>query len=234
MTTCWSFHRDGLLSVVWRPAAALYLGCCLVALAVGLWPEAIMPPEYSTTLMPPPALRTLAAGQGVFVLLIYPLVLWRRCRRGAPAGYFLRAAAESAGLLMATIPFYITAGYFADATAADVIRAVIAVALLLPVAWTAGLLSARGVLRPVVVLVLVFAAVGGPAMVYITREFLPEFAAGAGVASPVILLWQTAAPRQDALVPQPVWAAVLWPALAAAALLAQMLVPHRPGGQEGE
>lgn len=232
MTTCWSSRSGGLLSAFWRPAGAVYLACCLTALAAGLWPEGLMPPEQSTTLTPPPTLQTLAVGQVVFVMLVYPLVLWRRRSMASLSPCCLHAAAESVGLLVVTIPLYITAGFFADATTTDVIRTAIAVALLLPAAWTAGLLLARGLFRPVVLVVLISAVVGGPAMVYIVLEFLPELATGAGEASPVVLLWRTAVERQTAVFPEPLWSALLWPGLAGAGFLAQMLVPHRYTGQE--
>lgn len=228
MTTCWSSRSGcGLCSAVWRPTVAVYLGACLAALAAGLCPEAIRPHDHAHTLTPSPALQTLAVVQVVFVMLIYPLILWRRRGSDPRRGYWSRAAVEGVGFMAAAVPMYVVAGYFSDATVGDVVRTAIAVALVLPAAWTAGVLLERGLLRPVVVVVLLAAVVGGPAMVYIQREFLPELTIDCSAASPVVLIWRTAAARQGELVPGPLWAAFLWPGVAAAGWFAQMLVPGR-------
>ncbi len=233
MTTFLSSRTDGgPLSAAWRPAAAMYLATCLVALAVGLWPEAIRPPDYTHTLTPSPALRALAVGQVVFVMLIYPLVLWGRWPKAEPRRYWLRAAVESATLLAATAPVYLAAGYFSDATVGDVLRTAVMVATLFPAAWVAGLLLAKGSVRPVVLIVLLAAAVGGPAIMYIGRELLREIAFDAAAVSPTILAWRTAAERQDLIWPRPIWATLFWPALAAAALLLRILLGGTPNAGE--
>jgi hypothetical protein len=83
-----------------------------------------------------------------------------------------------------------------------------------------------------VLLVLLAAVPAGPAVVYIVRELLPELATGLGSASPVMLVWRVAARRQGGLLPEPLWAALLWPAAGAAVALLQMLIPLRPVGKE--
>lgn len=71
-----------LLSAFWRPSGVIYLACMLAAMAVGLWPEVVDPSPSPSS--PLPVLRTLAAGQAVFIFLIWPLVaLWRSQREAA-------------------------------------------------------------------------------------------------------------------------------------------------------
>jgi hypothetical protein len=86
--------------------------------------------------------------------------------------------------------------------------------------------------RTVVLMLLLTAVAGGPAIVYVARELLPELATGTGSISPLVLVWRAAAPRQGGLLPEPLWAALLWPAAGAAAGLGQMLIPERSEAAE--
>ena len=150
-------RSGGAAAAAWSPAGAAYLALLLAGLAVGLWPEAIYVSKSGLPAAPPPALRVVALVQVAYVLLIYPLVLLARARRAAAdpdpgaaailgrreradAGgrYLLACAVESAVLLLAAVPFYVAAAWFADAVAADVVRTAICVACLFPIAWSAG------------------------------------------------------------------------------------------------
>ena len=67
----------------WQPAGLAWLAANLAGLAVGLFPGLIVVAD-SASAGPPPALRTLAAGQAAFLLLAYPLILAHRVRRAWP------------------------------------------------------------------------------------------------------------------------------------------------------
>ena len=225
----------GAAAGAWRPAGLLYLGMLLAGLAAGLWPEAVFPTRQSPRPAPLPTLQTLAVAQGAFILLIYPLVLLLRARRRAASGaslsYWRPVLAESMVFLAISVPFYIPAAFLADAVSADGVRTGLHVASLLPVAWAAGAHFARRRAGDwAVLLALVVVALGLPAGAYIALEF---FRPGPGrvlsLLAPGLLAWRTAAARQPALLPQPVWAWLIWPGAAAIGLLGHLFARPRRG-----
>jgi len=215
----------------WRPAGVLYLVVCLASLVLGLWPETLFPTRADVRTAPLPALQTLAAGQAGFVLLAYPLIVLGRCRGGPMRRYWLGAALESAVYLLVGIPFYVAGAFLADAVAADVVRAAVYVACLWPVGWSAGawVAQSRGS-RAVVFLMLLWAVLIMPAAYYVMLEFHSPLAPGRWVweVAPVTFAWQTAASRSGGLFPSPLWAALVWPILAAAAAILRTVMPRMP------
>jgi len=203
-------------AAAWRPAGLLYLAVCLAALLVGLYPQAVYPSRMDVIPAPVPALQSLAAAQAMFILLVHPLILLRRAERGEIARYWTGTIVESLTWLAATTPLYVAAAWLADATAGDVLRTVICLLCLWPLAWSAGsVLRACPPARPVVVLLLwIVAAL--PAGHYITREFLRVFPAeGLWHLAPATFAWQAARSRAGALLPTPLWALATWPVVAA-------------------
>jgi hypothetical protein len=222
----------GPLAAVWRPAGALYLLFCLAGLACGLWPEAIYPSRSALRPAPLPTLQALAVGQVGFFLLAYPLVLMRR-RRRAPGGRWLPdAAVESAGMLVAALPFYTAAAYLADAVAADVVRVATYLACLAPLSWAVGAqLAERRAVAGALLTVLV-AAFGLPGAYYLAREFLGA-APGNWLwrAGPATFAWELSRARGGSWLPRPAWAVGLWPGVAAAAALVRLIpVGRRQAG----
>lgn len=209
-----------------------YLATLLLALAAGLWPQAIYPPRQGPTAAPLPVLQTLAAGGTVFTLLVYPLVLLYRAsgphrRRGG--GYWGRTVAESAFLIFASVPLYILAAFFSDATAPDAVRGGLCAASCFPLAWVAGahFASRRGG-QWGVLLALTLVAVALPAAFYVALEFFPPGSAGAlGDLSPILLAWRNGASRLGGVFPTPLWGWLIWPALAGVALLSAMILPRK-------
>ena len=223
-----------VLAAAWQPAGLLYLAVCLVALLVGLCPEAIYPSRLDVPPAPLPALQTLAMGQGLFVLLVHPLIVLWRSERGRAGRRRAATLVESLTWLALTVPLYAAAAWLADATAADVLRAAAALLLLWPLSWAAGrLVAKRPAARPGVFLgLLVMAAL--PAAHYIAREFLGVFASDwLWDLAPVTFLWQAAASRAGGVVPTPLWAPLVWLVLAAALALAGVL-PGRLGRAGGQ
>ena len=229
-------HRESsgsLFAAAWRPAGVLYLAFCLAGLAAGLWPRAIFVPRGDAGGAPLPALKTLVVAQIAFGLLVWPLGALRRARLGAARRYWSAAIAEAAVYLVLAVPFYIAAAYLADAVAEDVVRAVIYVACVwtLPLAAGAHLAAGRPG-RGAVMLVLLLAAMGLPAAHYIALEFLaPPSAEFLSRLSPATFAWAASASRGAAWYPQPLWAILVWPAVAAAATFLLMLIrPAPPAG----
>jgi len=221
-------RRQSILAAAWRPAGLAYLACLLAAMAGGLWPEVLYPSHDALRPAPLPVLRALAVGQVGFFLLVYPLVLLRRADRGQVRRYWAEAAVESAGLMVVAVPFYVAAAYLADAVAADVVRVAVYVGCLMPLSWSAGAWFRSPRATSIVVLAVLAAALGLPAAYYISREFL---AAEAGNwlwrLAPATFAWQLAGSRAGSWLPGPAWAVLLWPALAAAAVLARLLATGR-------
>jgi len=205
------------LSAVWRPGGLLYLALLLAGLAAGLWPEAVYPPRGAFRAAPLPALKTVGLAQVAFILLVYPLVIFSRWQgRRAGGRFWLAAACESAGFLLAAVPFYLAAAYLADATAPDAIRLGLYVAGLFPLAWSAGAFLAAGRARGAVIVALLVVAAGLPAAFYIALEFLPSGAAEAfWKLAPATFAWQMASARAGSWVPCPVLAWLTWPIVAA-------------------
>ena len=219
--------QHGLWDTLWRGTGAGYLIFCLAGVAVGLWPQVAFPSPKMPTTATLPTLRTLAVAQVGFILLFYPLAM---LARGERVRYWPTVLAESALLLIVGLPFYLAAAFLADATAADVVRTVLAVTCLWPVAWVAGAhLAAARSGRSVVVLALVLAAIGMPAAFYIAWDILlaPRAATVLWHVAPATFVWQAAQSRAGVVLPRPIWSAAVWPAAAAAVGLVGMLLPRR-------
>jgi len=239
MTNCGSASdeagRPCLLAAAWRPAGLLYLALVLAGLAAGLWPESIVPTPRDVRSAVLPTLRTVAVAQVAFVLLIHPLVILTRSQRGTIRRYWPEVLVESAALLVVTAPLYLAAAYLADAVAADVVRAAIYVVCLWTFAWSAGKwLTAGRRARWAVLLILLLAAAGMPAGYYIIREFLAPAVPAEWIwnAGPATFAWQAAASRDPSWFPRPLWAALLWPGLAALGVLLDLALPKVPATQE--
>ena len=69
--------QSPLAGELFRPAALVYLGVCLLALAAGLWADRIRP-VHGLRAAPLPVLSALAVGQTLYLLLIHPIILARR------------------------------------------------------------------------------------------------------------------------------------------------------------
>ncbi len=215
----------GLLGAAWRPAGVLYLAFCLAGLAVGLWPEAVFV-SRGIQAAPLPVLRILAVAQIAFALLVWPLVVLRRAQQGATMRYWAGAIVETGVFLLVAVPFYIAAAYFADAVAADVVRTAVYVACVWIFSLAAGahLAGGRGG-SIVMMLVLVSAALGLPAAHYIALEFgTVSSVALLGRISPATFAWTVSASRGASWRPEPLWAAIIWPAAGAALACLAMLL----------
>jgi len=216
-----------LPAAAWRPAGAVYLAFCLAGLAAGLWPEAVFLSRDPAAGAPLPTLKTLAASQIAFGLLVWPLVVLARAQRGPRRRYWGGAVAEMIIYLVLAGPFYVAAAYLADAVATDVVRSAIYVACVWTLAVAAGAQLGSGKPGRVVV-VLVLAALGLPAAHYVALEFItPESARLLGRLSPATFAWSASASRGPSWYPQPLWAAIVWPAAAAAGVFLFMLLPGR-------
>lgn len=225
----------GLLAAAWRPAGLLYLAAVLAGLAAGLFPEAIAPSKDAYRPAPLPVLQTVAVAQVAFILLVHPLIILARSHRGCGRRYFPGVLIESGVWLLLAAPFYAAGAYLADAVAADCVRTVIAVVCIWPLAWVAGdcLRSARAWRSPTV-LILLLAAVGLPAAYYVAREFVPSADADwLWHLAPATFVWEAAGSHGESLLPGPAWALLVWPAVAAAGLLARLLLakPSRASRQ---
>jgi hypothetical protein len=208
----------------------LYLAVVVAGLAAGLWPEATAAPKSARPSALLPSLQTVALAQVGFALLVQPLVALRRGERAAVRRYWPQTLLESAGLVLVTVPIYAAAAYFADAVAVDVVRTVICVVGVWTVGWAAGKhLACRRGGRGVLILMLLIVAVGMPAAYYIARQFLADADRLQWLwrVTPATLIWQAAAPRQACWLPRPLWALLVWPVLAAALILLDLLRPAR-------
>jgi len=217
------------LGRLWQGAGLLYLVTCLAGMAIGLWPHATFPSTQDVPTAPLPTLAALGVAQVAFILLIYPMVIWVRADRGGISRYWPLALAESALCTVAAVPFYLAAGFLADAGVADVVRTAVCVACVWPVAWAAGawLVSARP--RPgVVTLGLLGIAIGLPAACYIVADFFGATEAARRLShfAPAMFVYQAAGGRSSSAVPEPLWGAICWPVIAAVAALALLVWPQ--------
>ena len=217
-----------LLASAWRAGGLYYLAACLVALLVGLNPQAIYPPRREILPAPLPVLQCLAVVQALFFLLVHPLLMmWRadRRRQSRPE-HWAGPLVESATWLAATTPLYLAAAWLSDATATDVGRSVLYAAALCLLAFAAGtLMRTWKAARPVVLLLLLVAA-ALPAVHHIAREFFGVLPAEwLWDLAPATFAWQTAESLSPALIPRPLWALLAWPALAAALAAVALLRP---------
>ncbi len=205
----------------WGLLGAVYLAFLLTGLAAGLWHEAIYPPRFGQRPVTLPTLQTLALAQSAFALLAWPLAaLWRGQRQtSAPRTYWLPALAETAVFFLVAAPFYYLAAFLADAVFADVLRLVIYQLCLWAFALAAGaLLQNRPASRALVLLLLVFLALGVPLLCYAAIEFVapadpaltdfmapPPRLAWLWRLSPALNSWLTATSRSGASWPEPLW-----------------------------
>jgi len=229
----------GRLPCPWQPAGLAYMAALLAGLAIGLWPETLWPAMEPRPAPPLPTLQTLAVAQLMFFLLVYPMVLLKRFapraadpgQAGAKRPYWRTVVPESLLLLALAGPFYLPAAFLADATATDALRCAICVASFLPLAWLAGAHLARARRgASAVTLALLVVALGLPAACYVAIEFLtPSAAHWASTATPAMIVWRNAAARIDSLWPQPLSAALAWPAVAALAAALGLIIPVRNG-----
>ncbi len=217
-----------MLAYAWRPAGLAYLLVCLAGLAIGLWPEAIVSSRHLPRTAPLPVLQTLAVCQVAYILLVYPLVLFRRSQRGSIGEWFWRAVVvETCTFMFVAVPFYVAAAYLADAVAVDVVRLVLQLLLLWPLAWVAGLWLLAPAGRTAATLLLVLIALALPAACYITLEFMPALRVGwLWDLTPATFAWRSAASRGDSWVPQPLWALLVWPVVALTAAMVRMMLPR--------
>lgn len=228
---------------LWSGSALWYLGICLAGLAAGMWPDSLAHSKNANWPLPLPTLKTLALAQGLFFLVIYPLILLRRGERDAalwgptPAaesraggGCPWRAAAlECAILMVAAAPFYFIAGYLADARAGDVFRSALSVAALVPVGLVGGQWLLRGgAFGTAGLIVLLTAAVGLPIVFYVALEFGREgWADWLWAFTPATIVWQNGESRAAGWWQGPTWSLWVWPVLAGAMGMVGMLVERK-------
>ena len=219
--------RNRILAGAWRPASLLYLTALLAAMAIGLWPEAIFPSRADVRAAPLPALQVLAVVQVSYFLLVYPLIVLVRSARRTPQPYLAPALAEVVTQLLIALPFYVAAGYLADATLLDCLRTAAYVSCVCLAALAAGALLAEDTpAKAPILLILIIAAVGLPAAYYLAREFLAALGQPHWLwhLAPATFAWETAAsrpptqPQTPLWAPGPLWPWLVWPALAAAGL----------------
>ncbi len=223
--------RWTILSAFWGPVGAIYLLTCLGGLAAGLWPDAIYPSSDDFRPAPLPVLHTLAVAQVGFFLLVYPIVLFRRNPTQSEIPNLKSEILETLGLFLATVPFYVAAGWVADATVVDCLRAGIAVAAICPLGWVAGRLLARPAARGPVLAGLLVIPIGLPGLYYIFRDFLRILPAEWVIwyLSPVTFAWSASAARNSLLFPEPIWAFLIWPCAAAIGALICTIAPRKSG-----
>jgi hypothetical protein len=231
---------------VWTSAGATYLLLCLGATGIGIWPDAIYPREH--TAAPLPTLQILTVTQLAWFLLVWPLVALRRSEPGPRCDASVSEAEPSLDapntptdatgpswadtllewlvLLAATTPFYLTAGWLADATVADVVRTVLLVISFWPMAMWMTALILRPWGRAVALLLGLGFTAAGAMLVYFALEYIST-AAGHWLweVLPVGLTWQATASRQP-------WATLDWrwgiaPVLGILGLLAMQLPPRK-------
>jgi hypothetical protein len=230
--------RGHFLRALWQPAGVVYLGFCLAGLTAGLWHERIVPSFSQPRSILLPTLQTLAVAQVFFFLLAYPIVLMKR-QQGAEKNCGLRNAdcglknrhfallLELLGMFLVTTPLYIIAAWLSDAAARDVLRAILAVAAVCPLSVLAGRLLARPAWRGGVMLLLLIIAMGLPGAWYICADFLYVSCDRLRVLSPAVLAWTSAGARQANWLPEPLWAWLVWPILAAVGGLCLWVFPSR-------
>ncbi|MFP4054454.1 MAG: hypothetical protein ACLFV7_11400 [Phycisphaerae bacterium] len=214
---------EAVMRPFWGPMGALHALCCLLGLVAGLWPDAVHP-AASTRSAVLPTLSAVVVGQGVFLLLVYPLLLLRRQVHGTADPYGRRVTGESVVALLTAAPFYVIGAFLADGTWLDAARVALQVALLFPLAWAAGLWLGRPTARSAVLVAMAVIALGMIASWYIAAEFVPDAPrAILWEAAPLLRLWSLGLGRQEALFVGPIWAWAIWPTLAAVAGLVHLL-----------
>lgn len=198
------------LRAFWTPAGAIYLAVCFLGLAAGLWPASIHPPRSSIQPAPLPVLSALAVAQMFYLLLIWPIVLAGRHRRGQGPG--MRAyAVEAFGLLATAVPLYMVAAWFSDAVVVDVVRVVMVLAAALPLGILAGELLASRAAAPWTLAGLLGLTLGLAGMYYVVLDFLPMLEGQwAWQLGPLTHAWSAARSRAGSFVPEGGWAMLAW------------------------
>ncbi len=191
----------------------VYLFVCVAALAAGLWPDVIRP-IHGPRPAPLPTLQALAVGQVLFILLVWPVVLAGRSLRQERSGR-VRRAGEIAGMMAATMPLLLAAGWLGGATVEDVVRLELYVVALWPAGGAIGRMLADETVRATGLLAGLVMALGLPAVSYVSAEFVagPDVS-GLWQLAPVTAAWLQAGPSSAAWLPAPLWAWALWPAMA--------------------
>jgi hypothetical protein len=217
----------GRLAAAWRAAGLLYLGLCVAGLALGLWPQIIYPTiREGPGPAPLPALRTVAIAQAAFFAMAYPLVMLVRSAKNR-AGGLAASLLECGTMVVLSLPMVATAAWLADAALADMVRAQLYVLAIAALGCGLGQLARRPAAATAVAVAGAAVLLGLPAAAYIVLEFSPLETTRLWDASPALAAWGVAASRQMAVLPQPLWAWLLWPAVGAAAALLAVLLRKR-------
>ncbi len=193
-----------------------HLVVCLGALAIGLWPGAVVAEYGAPNSVPLPVLQCLAVAQVGFILLVYPLILMRRSLRDSEKSKKLcplQMAIESFVMMLTAAPLYVIGTYLSDGVFADAVRLWLYLAGIFPLGWLAGMHLARG-WRIGAMLGAVLIALGLPAGFYIAAEFAPSAAIVMRRIAPAIFAWDVASPRGPTYWPDPLWAWFIWPGVA--------------------
>ncbi|MCE5279053.1 MAG: hypothetical protein ABFD92_15020 [Planctomycetaceae bacterium] len=193
-------------AAAWTPATLLYLLVLLAGLAVGLWPRWLyIPLEASAG--PLPTLHVLAVAQALWLVLMWPLVLMRSGRSGV--SFVLAALAALAVQLVVAAPFYVAAAWLSDATWLDVLRLIIFLLCLAPLAIAAAALMAKNATAAAwTLLALMLLSLGLPALYYLGLEF---WTYGGGSVEwlwnlgPLTAAWSVATARGTSILPHPLW-----------------------------
>jgi len=228
---------------LWRPAGGVFLLVSLGALAAGAFAELLVQPGFARARSVPPAFPVLMAAQAGMVILFWPLLTARRAAaagRGAlslPRYLALAASEYLVGVLVAG-PLYLLAAWLSDATALDVVRAVLYLTGVAVAAWGMGawVLGGATVAGTAAALASVMIALAAPAGYYLLAELtgLAVRAQWLWSAAPVTCAYSAAAARAPLWQPVPIWAWLLWPAAGAALILTRLLIPPRARERAGE
>jgi len=220
----------------WRPAGAGFLALSVGVLAVGVFPELVLQPDYAGRFPHPPALQVLLAAQAGLLILFYPLVADRRrtlvggSRRMLPG--LAAFAVEYMVVLAVSTPLYAVAAWFSDATAVDVVRGALYLTAVAGGAWGLSLwiLKDRPGTATAVALASALAAVGLPVICYLLVEVteLSDPPRWMLLTAPATCAYSVAASRAASWQPTPLWSWALWPGVAAALAFARLLVRDRP------
>lgn len=228
MSASTEIASGGLPQSVVRPAGLIWLGLCVAALAAGFWPQIFFLPKGTSPYSILPALQMVALAQVIWVVGVYPIVIQRRLLAGEQQRWWLDCAVESAWLIVAAGPVYLTAAWVADAVFADVLRMILHLICLWPLSLALGRLLAVNCLRGPVMFIILVILLGLPAAAYVLEEFYRS--RGMEIVtkiSPIIFAWGNARSRTGEAFCDPVWAAAIWPLAGAAMLLARLLFASR-------
>jgi len=220
----------GALDAAWRPAGLVYLAAMLIALAVGLWPGSIRASVDPYSPASTPAVQTLTIGQVGFYLVAYPVIVLFRASGKRPWRWWPDTVIETLFWTLLGAAFFVPAVWLSGSSVSDAIRGMVYVCGFWPMAWVCGAwLASRKAGGSAVMFVSILAAMGLPWLWYVSVEFFPP----AGwhdvlwKLCPVTQGWDVAAPRGGQGGLSPVWAIVIWPAMAAAMFALWVIVPAR-------